>query len=105
MSFSQFIAREINYDVSPLIRMFQHRDAQEMDEKYIELVHHFDTEGEPVDILEYWCVSKWLADKLKEFSEPVVTNFFGLAVWGRTTSGQSIKMDDVIREIYQEHCL
>ncbi len=66
-------------------------------------MHHFDSEGEPVDILEYWGVSEWLAVQLKDREEAVSLDFSGVPTWGRTTSGQGIHMDDVIHDIYQEH--
>jgi hypothetical protein len=54
------------------------------------------------EVLEHWIVSDWLADKLEEKGETVVDDLYGLTVWGRTTSGQSISMDHVIRQITQE---
>lgn len=103
MRLSQFVEREINHNVTSLIGLFQHRNVNEMEEKYLELVCHLDEEGEPVDIFEYWSVSQWLAEQLKDRNEPVVTDFYGFPVWGRTTTGQAIKMDHVIRDIYREH--
>lgn len=53
------------------------------------------------DILEYWAVSDWLADKLRDNGEPVAT--FGLTnVWGRGTSGQAIAIDYVIEKITED---
>lgn len=59
-------------------------------------------EGEDVDALEYWLVSEWLAEKLKEKGEPATTNFLGLPVWGRCTTGSAPYTDEVIEEIYDE---
>lgn len=53
------------------------------------------------EILEYWLVSDWLADKLIEHGEPVAKDIHGLTVWGRTCSGQAIYMDGVIARIYE----
>lgn len=54
-----------------------------------------------VEVLEYWAVSEWLAEKLKENGEAVVE--FGLTnVWGRTTSGQAISIDYVIEKIVEQ---
>lgn len=54
------------------------------------------------DVLEYWIVSQWLAEKLAARGEVVEMDFHGLIIWGRTTSGQSIVMDPVIEDIYRE---
>lgn len=52
------------------------------------------------EVFEYWAVSAWLGEKLKEQGELVDDDFLGLCVWGRTTTGQSICMDGVIEAIY-----
>lgn len=51
---------------------------------------------------EHWAVSQWLAEKLQAKGERVDTDFAGMCVWGRTTTGQGIAQDGVIEEIYQE---
>lgn len=99
----EFVDREITMNMSPFISLLDSIDSDELHEKYSELVHHFDTEGEPVDILEYHSVSEWLAHQLQDREEAITMDFHGIPVWGRTTSGQDIKMDSVIQEIYQEH--
>jgi len=53
------------------------------------------------DIFEYWQVSEYLASKLKERDEVVIEKY-GFPVWGRTTTGQAIKLDGVIEEITEE---
>ena len=57
-------------------------------------------EPSPHDIFEWWLVSDWLAGKLREFEQPVLEMEYGIW-WGRTTSGQAIKMDYVIRQIVE----
>ena len=59
-------------------------------------------EPEPVDVLEYWVVSQWLADKLEEVGECIERDFHGLIIWGLTTSGQAISMDNEIQQIVEE---
>lgn len=54
------------------------------------------------EALEHWIISDWLAARLAEHSEIVTTDFMGLTIWGRTTSGQSISIDGVICDIYDE---
>lgn len=54
------------------------------------------------EVYEHWAVSTWLAGKLAAKGERVDTDFAGLNVWARTTTGQAIAMDSVIRSIVQE---
>lgn len=56
----------------------------------------------PQEIFEWWLVTDWLGQKLYEKGEPVLRNGFG-TWWGRTTTGQSIEMDDVIIQIAIEN--
>ena len=62
-----------------------------------------DSTEEPIEItseaLEHWIVSDWLADRLEEKGEMILKDFLGLTIWGRTTSGQAISIDNVIEEI------
>jgi len=55
-------------------------------------------ESEPQDILEWWSVSSYMYDKLKEMGYPVWNNGM-IYVWGRCTSGQAILLDAVISYI------
>lgn len=59
-----------------------------------------DIEPYPVEVFEHWLVSDWLADKLKERGEMVLRDFMGLTIWGRTTTGQSVSIDEVICDIW-----
>jgi len=54
------------------------------------------------EALEHWIVSDWLADRLLAKDEMVSKDVHGLIIWGRTTSGQAVKMDDVIQGIYEK---
>lgn len=49
---------------------------------------------EPVEIFEYWLVTPWIAEKLSSYGEPIADNY--PPIWGRTTTGQAIKLDYVI---------
>lgn len=64
----------------------------------------FQSDIEPYEreVFEHWLVSDWLAEKLEEKNERVLKDFFGLTVWCRTTTGQSILLDQVICDIYDE---
>ena len=56
----------------------------------------------PQEALEHWLVSEWLAKRLLEEGEMVI-EFYGLTIWGRTTSGQAIYIDSVIEDIYNKN--
>ena len=62
----------------------------------------YDIEPTQREVFEHWIVSDWLADRLEEHGERVLRDFFGLTVWGRICSGQSIACDYVIGAIYDE---
>ena len=53
------------------------------------------------EVYEHWLVSSYLGEKLKDKGE-TVEDFYGLTVWGRTTTGMAIAYDSVIKEIYQD---
>jgi len=55
-------------------------------------------EEEPQEIFEWWIVSKWLYDKLKQEGEPVIDDGLN-QYWGRTGTGQAILLDSVISDI------
>ena len=50
------------------------------------------------EVLEWWLVTLWLAEQLKEQGETVI-DCLGCRWWGRTSSGQAVYMDSVIQEI------
>lgn len=55
-----------------------------------------------IEVYEHWAVSSWLAEKLIAKGERVDTDFAGLNVWARTTTGQAISIDSVIEAITKE---
>jgi hypothetical protein len=60
-----------------------------------------DNDGETCgqEIYEWWVVDSYLFDWLQEKKEPVIEDFQNHKVWGRTTTGQAISIDGVIRNI------
>lgn len=56
-------------------------------------------DSEPSEIFEWWQVSDWLASKLEEQGECVISSF---GLWGRCTTGQAILLDGVISRICSE---
>lgn len=63
--------------------------------------YHYRTIREEKEIFEWWLVSGWLARQLKEEGEPILDNGYGVW-WGRTTTGQAISMDEVMRKLAEE---
>lgn len=53
------------------------------------------------DVLEWWLVDSWLAERLKQEGEVVIEEY-GCYWWGRSTSGQAIYLDSVIQSICEE---
>ena len=53
------------------------------------------------EIYEHWLCDTYTKDVLKSYGETVF-EFGNLEVWGRTTTGQSISLDGVIRRIVKE---
>lgn len=65
-------------------------------------LHEFiELETEPQEIYEWWIVTDYLYEKLKEHGEPVI-EWQNLYIWGRTTTGQAILLDSVITKICSE---
>ena len=52
-------------------------------------------------IFEWWCVNKFLAEKLKGKGEYIIEYGCG-HWWGRTTSGQQIIAEGIMQEIAKE---
>lgn len=60
-------------------------------------------EQQTQDIYEWWAVTSWLAEKLRDRGHPVIINQYGVSYWGRCTTGQAIKLDGVIKSIVTEY--
>lgn len=56
-----------------------------------------DLEMEPLETLEYWAITPWLASKLDNTVETL-----GMHIWGRTCSGQAIALDSDIQDLAVE---
>lgn len=61
-------------------------------------IESLESDTQQQEIYEWWLVSHWLFDKLKEKGEPVL-NYANNYWWGRGVSGQAILLDAVISEI------
>lgn len=70
--------------------------------EYEDFCNEHDLEDAYTEIYEYWIVSDYLAEKLERHGEVIEKDFYGLTIWGRTCTGQSITMDSVIQKIFKE---
>lgn len=52
----------------------------------------------PADVYEWWRVSSWLCDKLRDIGEVVIDNGYG-HWWGRTCTGQGLIMDGTLQKV------
>ena len=96
----QKIAEELvrNHVIHNLCLTVEHALQEEPDLLYEAENYVQNEQGEYPEIYEYWAVTEWLAEKLKEKGE-VVFELWDFHVWGRQTTGQAIKLDPVIQEI------
>ena len=58
-------------------------------------------DSEVQEILEWWLVTEWFSEKLAKKGEPIL-RADGSFYWGRTTSGQAIYIDSVIKDIVKD---
>lgn len=56
---------------------------------------------EPEEIFQYFSISQWLCDQLKELCYPVIDNEYGCWMC-RTTFGQALYMDYIWKQLYEE---
>jgi len=75
-------------------------DLKGKDEEEInEFIQNVRDRGEDQkEIFEYWCVTEWLYEKLKQLNQPV-TQWENLNIWGRTCMGQAIALDNTMTEV------
>ncbi len=74
-------------------------DDLKTEEEKEEYIQHIRDNGEAdKEIFEYWIISEWFYNKLKEINEPVI-EWGNLFIWGRTCTGQAICLDYTIDKI------
>lgn len=72
-----------------------------VDDGYGWVGREFNLDPDTTEVYEHWIVSSWLARRLEE-KGCITGEFASLTIWGRTTTGQMISMDYVIRQIAAE---
>jgi hypothetical protein len=103
----RFVDQNIHYCVSQLIDHLAKDDGGECWDEVLSVCICHGDDGDDGDecfreVLEHWLVSDRLAVALESRGETVSRDIYGLVVWGRCTTGQSISMDCVIQDIYRE---
>ena len=64
-----------------------------------ELIDEVRDNGEDInEIYEWYLVSDWFLDRLREINEPIIDNNYG-EYWGRCGTGQAICLDGNIQEL------
>jgi len=109
----KFVARHIlacfSYEMDEILRagLVNYEDIENLyldPEKHYQdagynTAQEYEDSGENMqEIFEWWIVSEYLYNKLKNENEPVL-GWGNNCYWGRTTSGQAIKLDSVISKI------
>ena len=67
-------------------------------DEYREIGEEFNLDVGYDEVYEHWTCDRYTAGVLQEHGQ-IVFDFGGLRIWGRMTTGQSISMDYVIRQI------
>lgn len=57
---------------------------------------------EPQEIMEWWLITEWMYEKLRDKGEPVLNYANFNYWWGRCCTGQSILLDGVIDRICED---
>jgi hypothetical protein len=103
---NDFVSREVLYSVSTLMQDIAEDSLLENDiYDHMENFQEDEEHGEYPEIFEYWLVSDYLLNKLRDKGEVVLEDYHGLNIWGRCTTGQAILLDNVIEDIYTENIL
>lgn len=99
----EYVARvqsHIGHNVTALVDDLISKEIIEVED----LPSRVDENGDPVDVLEWWLVTECLAIELAARGEAVMCQEqYGILVWGRTTAGQAIHHDSVIKDIFESN--
>ena len=87
-------------DLATIRDEYEIADLDELEEgDLVDIANQYNIDPYVEEIFEHWAVSGFLADRLIDAGETVEKDFFGVNVWARTTTGQSITLDYVICKI------
>lgn len=69
------------------------------DDEYRDIANEFSLDPYTYEVYEHWVVDRYFATRELATRGHVVFEFGGMTIWGRPTTGQSISLDGVIRDI------
>ena len=96
-----FVHENVNVNVSHLVGELCYMPEYSDDLGEVMVKCDENDEDDYIEALEHWSVSNRFAEELLESGEMVV-EFMGLNIWGRTTSGQAISMDQQVVDIFRK---
>ncbi len=100
---NRYIERDVLANQSYLIsEIFQKSPEGIAGTSFDNISNHYDNDGEPNEIYEWWLVTAWLADELERMGEPILHTDVD-TYWGRTCTGQHIILDGTFQEIALKH--
>ena len=70
-------------------------------EEHEPLPKDVDATEDEAEVYEWWAVTSWLARRLQELDEVVLTNSYG-NWWARTTTGQAIALDPAFQALAKD---
>lgn len=89
-----------NEELEELKKELENVTNEEETEELEEEIQYMEDNQELQDIFEWYFVSGWLYEKLRDNGEPVINCDYGY-IWGRTCTGQAIILDYVIQQIFK----
>ena len=95
---TKYICGDCDFETYEYDETQNHSEEHQGEEKH----QDFAEEEESNEVYEYWLVDDYLYHKLKEEGYLVNDDWFGLTIWGRTCTGQAIKVDGIIRQIVRK---
>lgn len=84
-----------------LVDLWRNEKSDEVYTSAMEVCEGENIEPEYSEPYEFWIVSDWLGEKLKQNGE-IVEGLFNMTVWGRCTTGQAILLDHCISKVCED---
>ena len=96
----QFVKNLIEREIYCLGNEFQELYSKQNEYWFEDTENMIDDNDEFKEVFQWFIVSEYLAQKLSEINEPILTTSSHY-LWGRTCYGQSIELDGTFQEIYR----
>jgi len=95
-----FVTNMIEREVYCLGNEFQELYSKANECWFENVANLYDEDEEPQEIMQWFVVSEYLAEKLESIGEPILSTD-SHKLWGRTCYGQSLELDGTFQEIYR----